>query len=75
MATNAERMENALNYLIREYEQHCLDRLSGKERVTYSLNGRSFQWGEYSKNALQLIKDTQATLASLDIPYAEIRVS
>ena len=73
MATNAERLENALNYLVREYEQHCADRLDGKERVSYSLNGRSFNWAEYSREVRAAIKETTQLLSGLSIAYAETR--
>jgi hypothetical protein len=73
MATNAERLTNALNYLIQEYEQHCLDRLDGKERVSYSLNGRSFNWAEYSREVRAAIKETTQLLSGMSIAYAETR--
>lgn len=60
--TNAERvqkLQDATDNLINEFYQHTQDRLVGKERVSYSLNGRSFNWGDYSRQIQEMIKTNQ----------------
>jgi hypothetical protein len=75
MTTNADRLQNALNYLVREYEQHCLDRLNGKERVTYTLNGRQVDWNTYNRDVQQQILDASKLLSTFSIPYADVRIN
>jgi hypothetical protein len=74
MTTNAERLQNALDYLVQEYEQHCLDRMNGKERVTYTLNGRNVDWNTYNRDVQQQIMDAAKLLSSFSIPHASVRI-
>jgi hypothetical protein len=71
---NAALLQTAYDNLVLEFKNHTADRVLGKERVTYSLNGRNFQWSEYRKNILQELKDMAQVLAMNTVPYAEIRI-
>lgn len=71
---NVALLRAAYDNLVLEFNQHCADRAAGKERVTYTLNGRNFQWNDYYKNALQGLKDMAQILSGASIAYAETRV-
>lgn len=71
---NAALLQTALDNLVLEYKQHTADRVLGKERVTYTLNGRNLNWTEYRKAVVQEIKDLTQVLNGFDIAYIETRV-
>ncbi len=71
---NAALLRAAYDDLVTEFRNHCADRVLGKERVTYTLNGRNFQWSAYRKQVMEELKDMTAILASNSIAYVETRV-
>lgn len=70
---NAQLIQDGLDALVREFRQHCLDREAGKERVTYNLNGRMFDWNTYNREVQAQILATIQLINSFAIPYAETR--
>lgn len=72
---NAALLQEAYDNLVLEFNQHTADRVLGKERVTYSLNGRNFDWNGYRKQVVQELKDLAAVLQMNNIPYYEIRIT
>lgn len=71
---NAALLQAAYDNLVTEYHQHTADRVLGKERVTYSLNGRNFNWTDYRRAVVQELKDLTQILAGASIAYIETRV-
>ena len=71
---NAALLQEAYDNLVLEYRNHTADRVLGKERVTYTLNGRNFQWNQYRKAVTEELKDLAQILASTTVPYAEVRI-
>lgn len=72
---NAALLQTAYDNLVLEFKNHTADRVLGKERVTYSLNGRNFDWNGYRKQVVQELKDLAAVLQMNNIPYYEIRIT
>lgn len=72
---NAALLQEAYDNLVLEFNQHTADRVLGKERVTYSLNGRNFDWNGYRKQVVQELKDLAEVLAMNNIPYYEVRIT
>lgn len=72
---NAVLLQEAYDNLVLEFNQHTADRVLGKERVTYSLNGRNFDWNGYRKQVVQELKDLAQVLAMNNIPYHEVRIT
>lgn len=71
---NAALLQTAYDNLILEYKNHTADRVLGKERTTYTLNGRSFDWLGYRKAVTQEIKDLKQLLMGETITVATVRV-
>lgn len=71
---NAALLQTAYDNLVLEFKNHTADRLLGKERVTYSLNGRNFQWTQYRAAIVKELKELAEVLAMNNIPYAEVRI-
>lgn len=71
---NAALLQTAYDNLVLEFKNHTADRVLGKERITYTLNGRHFDWNGYRKQIVQELKDLAEVLASSSIPYAEVRI-
>lgn len=71
---NAALLQEAYDNLILEYKNHTADRVLGKERTTYTLNGRSFDWLGYRKAVTQEIKDLKQLLMGETITMATVRV-
>lgn len=71
---NAALLQSAYDNLVLEFQQHTEDRLQGKERLTYSLNGRNFQWGEYRRQVVQELKDLAMVLASAAPTAIDVRI-
>lgn len=71
---NYTLLKEAYDNLVTEYHQHTANRVLGKERTTYTLNGRSFDWLGYRKQVMQELKDMVVLLAGAKIQYVETRV-
>lgn len=71
---NAALLQTAYDNLILEYKNHTADRVLGKERTSYTLNGRSFDWLGYRKAITQEIKDLKQLLMGETITVATVRV-
>jgi len=71
---NYALLKAAYDNLVLEFSQHCADRVVGKERVTYTLNGRNFQWTQYRKQIMDELKDMTTILSGAKIAYTETRV-
>lgn len=71
---NAALLQTAYDNLVLEFKNHTADRVLGKERVTYSLNGRNFQWTQYRAAIVKELKELAEVLAMNNIPYAEVRI-
>ena len=71
---NATLLQTAYDNLILEYKNHTADRVLGKERTSYTLNGRSFDWLGYRKAITQEIKDLKQLLMGETITVATVRV-
>lgn len=71
---NAALLQTAYDNLILEYKNHTADRVLGKERTSYTLNGRSFDWLGYRKAVTQEIQDLKQLLMGETITVATVRV-
>lgn len=69
---NATLLQEAYDNLVAEYHQHTADRLLGKYKTNYTLNGRTFDWLGYRKAITQELKDLAQILASTNVGYAEV---
>ena len=57
LAQQVAKLKEARDNLIYEFALHTAEKLEGRERVNYTLNGRTYDWVGYEKNAREAIKD------------------
>lgn len=71
---NAALLQTAYDNLVLEFKNHTADRLLGKERVTYTLNGRNFQWNQYRAQVVNELKDLAEVLAMAAPTAIDVRI-
>lgn len=69
MPTNAERIQNAIDDLCKIVEAKTAEWVTAGCPPTYSIDGESYQWGEWLKNKTEEIKALKATLAVIGGPF------